>query len=469
MEHYKKIISTLLLLIPLILNAQTAPSLETLINEALKRDASIKNQVLESKTIALNQQKLKDIFLPKVDISGKAGYLNITNISHSKAINIAPINPIFPGITVPEGALDNNFNLSGFEGAAKIDAKALIYSGGKIKYLKQALEEKNRAIIALNTKNEDEVVTQIIQSYDQFALLVESKKVLNEGLKRLAANKKLAEKALGYGLITKYDYQKIDLAEATLNSKIVEYEGKKDLLTAQLHILTGIETEKIALIEPILQKIDYALLNNNIDNRAELKALNHGMKAIDSKIKADKTWWIPKVQAGTSLSYLGFYNGHLSSSKNLFPNINNSKLNQDLTNKHLFPIFRVDLGFKWEIFDGNESSHEIEKSKIEKEVLENKKSDTERKLLLNLANNQTNYNIANAQIGLRAKAKEIAQSAFNQAEKEFKYGLIKSNQLIEAENDLQMAELEYQTSIFNQRRAAIELMKSTQSLDIQKF
>lgn len=95
MEHYKKIISTLLLLIPLILNAQTAPSLETLINEALKRDASIKNQVLESKTIALNQQKLKDIFLPKVDISGKAGYLNITNISHSKAINIAPINPIF--------------------------------------------------------------------------------------------------------------------------------------------------------------------------------------------------------------------------------------------------------------------------------------------------------------------------------------------------------------------------------------
>ncbi|WP_258932529.1 TolC family protein [Flavobacterium oreochromis] len=228
MEHYKKIISGLLLLIPLMLNAQEAPTLETLINEALKRDASIKNQVLESKTITLNQKKLKDVFLPKVDISGKAGYLDITSISHSKAIDIAPINPIFPGINIPEGAFDNDFNLSGFEGSAKIDAKVLLYSGGKIKHLKEALEEKNKATIAIKTKNEDEITTQIIQSYDQFALLIESKKVLNEGLKRLDANKKLAEKALGYGLITKYDYQKIDLAEATLNSKMVEYEGKKN-------------------------------------------------------------------------------------------------------------------------------------------------------------------------------------------------------------------------------------------------
>ncbi|MFK7079092.1 TolC family protein [Flavobacterium oreochromis] len=468
MEHYKKIISGLLLLIPLMLNAQEAPTLETLINEALKRDASIKNQVLESKTITLNQKKLKDVFLPKVDISGKAGYLDITSISHSKAIDIAPINPIFPGINIPEGAFDNDFNLSGFEGSAKIDAKVLLYSGGKIKHLKEALEEKNKATIAIKTKNEDEITTQIIQSYDQFALLIESKKVLNEGLKRLDANKKLAEKALGYGLITKYDYQKIDLAEATLNSKMVEYEGKKELLIIHLHILTGIEAKKIALIEPALQKINYIISDTSIENRAELRALDHGMKAIDAKIKADKTWWIPKVQAATSLSYLGFYNGHLSSSKNLIPNID-KKLNTNLTNKHLFPIFQVGLGFKWEIFDANEGSHEVEKSKIEKEILENKKSDTERKLTLNLANNQTNYNIANAQIDLKAKAKEIAQNALNQAEKEFKYGLIKSNQLIEAENDLQMAELEFQTAIFNQRRAAIELMKSTQSLDIQKL
>ncbi len=88
---------------------------------------------------------------------------------------------------------------------------------------------------------------------------------------------------------------------------------------------------------------------------------------------------------------------------------------------------------------------------------------------LNLANNQTNYNIANAQVELKAKAKQIAKNALTQAEKEFRYGLIKSTQLIEAENDLEDAELEYQTAVFNQRRAAVELMKSTQNLNLEKL
>ena len=54
-------------------------------------------------------------------------------------------------------------------------------------------------------------------------------------------------------------------------------------------------------------------------------------------------------------------------------------------------------------------------------------------------------------------------------EKEFRYGVKKSMDLIDAENDLEKAELEYKIAVFNQRRAAIELMKSTQNLDIEKF
>jgi outer membrane protein TolC len=58
-------------------------------------------------------------------------------------------------------------------------------------------------------------------------------------------------------------------------------------------------------------------------------------------------------------------------------------------------------------------------------------------LQLNLANNQTNYNIADSQIELKEKARQIARNALTQAEKEFRYGLIKSSQLIEAENDME--------------------------------
>ncbi|SHK54197.1 Outer membrane protein TolC [Epilithonimonas mollis] len=467
MKTLKKIVSFAIIGFPLILQAQSAPTLQELIDAAMTKDAAIEQQNLDSKSNLLDQQKLKDVFLPKLEISGKTGYINATARLISPEITIPAIKPIFPGAVFQEGAFNNNFTLSGFEAAAKAEAKVLIYSGGKVKYLKQALVEKNNASQALQAKNQDEVITQISKAYDQFALVAESKKVLDESKRRLDANKKTAEKALGYGLITPYDYKKIELAQATLDSKMVEYEGKRELLITQLNVLTGIGKERIELINPNLEKIEY-FVDKTIENRAELKALDFGMKAIDAKIKAEKTWWIPKVQASTSLSYLGFYNTNLSSSKALIPG-SGTKLDYDLTNLNLFPIFQAGIGFKWDIFDGNEGKHEIEKAKIEKEILESKKSDTERKLQLNLANNQTNYNIADSQIEMKAKARQIAKNALIQAEKEFRYGLIKSSQLIEAENDLETAELDYQTAIFNQRRAAVELMKSTQNLSVDKL
>ena len=468
MKTLKKIAISAIVGFPLVFHAQSAPTLKELIDAAMTKDAAIEQQNLESKSNLLDQQKLKDIFLPTVEISGKGGYLNATARFISPEIAIPAIKPIFPGAVFPEGTFDNNFTLSSFEAAGKAEAKVLIFSGGKVKYLKQALTEKNNATQALQVKNQDEVITQISKAYDQFALVAESKNVLDESKKRLDANKKTAEKALGYGLITPYDYKKIELAQATLNSKMVEYEGKKELLITQLHLLTGIDKERIALINPNLEKIEYLVTDETIDNRAELKALDFGMKAIDAKIKAEKTWWIPKIQAMTSLSYMGFYNTNISSSKALMPGTG-AKLDYDLTNLNLLPIFQAGIGFKWDVFDGNEGKHEVEKAKIEREILESKKSDAERKLQLNLANNQTNYNIADSQIEMKAKARQIARNALTQAEKEFRYGLIKSTQLIEAENDVENAELEYQTAVFNQRRAAVELMKSTQNLSIEKL
>ena len=296
----------------------------------------------------------------------------------------------------------------------------------------------------------------------------QSKKVLDESKKRLEINRKTAEKALGYGLITPYDFKKIELAQVTLDTKMVEYEGKRELLITQLHILTGMDKERIAEIEPDLQVLNYVVEDKSIENRPEIKALNHGIAAAEYKIKAEKTWWIPKVQLSTSLSYFGLYGDHIQTSNDVVPYLV-KRLDIHTKPLSLFPMFNAGIGFKWSLFDGNTGKREAEKSKIDKMVLENKKADAQRKLQLNLANNQTNYDIALAQIELKDKARKIAKNALDQVEKEFRYGVKKSMDLIDAENDLEKAELEYKTAVFNQRRAAIELMKSTQNLDVEKL
>lgn len=454
--------------LPLLFSAQKAPTLQELIDAAMLNDGTLSQQTLENKYTKLDDQKLKDVFLPKVEVSGKAGYLYTSAHLNSPEINLPAVPPIFPGAIIPEGQLSNNLNISGISALAKAEASVLLYSGGKVKYLKEANKEKNISENLLMQKSRDEIITEISKSYDQMALVQESKKVLDEAKKRLNINKKTADKALGYGLITPYDHKKIELAQATLDSKLVEYEGKKELLITQIEILTGIERDRISLIEPQLQTISYEVLNQNIENRVEIQALEHGIKATDFKIKAEERWWVPKVQAQTSVSYFGLFNNNISTSKELLPN-SGKKLDLNPANLNVFPLVQAGVGFKWDIFDGNEGKHSVEKAKIEKEILENKKRDASKKLNLNLANNQTNYTIANAQIKLKEKSREIAKQGLEQVEKEFRYGTKTSAALIEAENDLQNSELEYQTAIFNQRRSAIELMKATQNLQVEKL
>ncbi|GAB3413976.1 TolC family protein [Niabella aquatica] len=466
----KKTLSAAVLLLGLqgMVAAQPMPSLKELINSAQQQDATLKQQTLENQLTRLDDEKLKDVFLPKIELSGKSGYLYSSATLRSPEITIPAVASVFPGMVIPEGQLDNNLHISGISALADAKASVLLYSGGKVKYLKEANKEKSLSETMLMEKSRDEIATVISKIYDQFALLNESANVLEKGKERLEIMKKTADKALGYGLITPYDHKKIELAQATLDSKIIEYEGKKELLITQLSLLTGIEKELLVNLQPQLAPVYPGASGNTIQERAEIKALTHGINAADYKIKAEQRWWVPKVMAQTSASYFGLYNNRISTSDPLLPGTG-KKLDWRPANIHVRPIIQAGVGFKWDIFDGKEGKNATARARVEKQILENKMKDAQDKLQLNLANNETNYRIANAQIALKEKAREIAATALTNIEKEFRYGTKKSSDYIDAENDLENAELEYQAAIFNQRRAAVELMKATQSLDIDKL
>ncbi len=451
---------------PAIMSAQSAPQLKELVDSAMVLDGKLSEEMLQNRLTMLNDERLKDVFLPRIDITGKTGYLYTSAKFTSPEMTIPAITGIFPGMVIPENT--NHLNISGISAVSKAEASVLIYSGGKVKYLKEANREKSLSEQKMMDKTRDDIIAEISRAYDLFALLEESKKVLDEGKKRLEINRKTADKALGYGLITPYDHRKIELAQALLDSKIVEYEGKKQLLITQLNLLTGIDKERIAQISTKLEPVQYTVLDQSVTNRPELQALEHGIKAAEYKIKAEERWWIPKVQAQTSVSYLGLFGNHISTSKDLIPGTG-KKLDWKPSDLNIFPVLQAGIGFRWDIFDGNEGKTNIEEARINKDILENRKSDASRKLRLNLANAQTNYDIAAAQISLKEKARSIARNALENVEKEFRYGTKKSSDLVDAENDFENAELEYQTAVFNQRRQAVELMKATHHLNIDQL
>lgn len=447
--------------------AQNTPDLTALIKAAIANDGQLKVQQLENKVTLINNDRLDDVFLPKVALSGQTGYLNTAINYKMPSLNIPAIPALgFNGIMLPERT--NNLNISGVSVAAKAQASLLIYSGGTVNYLKVANNEKASAEAVLMEHTTDEIITTIAKAYDQFALLNATQTVLDAAKQRLEINKTTADKALGYGLITPYDHQKIELAQSILETKVAEYHGKKELLITQLHILTKIERERIAQIQADLKPIVYLAQASQLNQRAEIRALNHGIKAADNKLKAEARWWVPKVMAKTSLAYMGLFEGHVGTSKEVIYGTQ-PKLDWHPSRLHFAPVFQVGIGFKWEVLDGREGKNATAEAAINKEILEHKKQEAYKQLQLNLAHNETQYSLANTQIKLKTKSVEIAKKALVNVEKEFRYGTKTSSDLIEAENDLVNAELEYQTAIFKQRRNAIELMKSTQDLQINKL
>jgi outer membrane protein TolC len=438
------------------LQAQQAPNLEELVSAALQKDHGIAIKQLDIDLTSVDQQKLREVYLPHLDLSGKYAFL-------ASGINAkAPANSV-PELGIALPALDDAFTNRANLISGGLKADVVLYTGGKVPALKKALQEKKKGQTAMLEKDRQQIISDVSTAYDQLALLKQVKVVLDESKTRLRLNAETAEKAFGYGLITKFEFQKIEVAQAQLDTKVQQYEGKRRLLIHVLHTYTGIETDRIALIDNNLAPLNQSVEGQSILGRPEISALNASISAHKYQIDAAKSWWKPKVQASTSLGYMNLYGIQLKA-KEPFPTGNTLTLK---TNKlELLPNFNIGVGFKWDFFDGNKGKREVQQSKIELRKAEHEREEAVEKLELNLMNQQTELASAKAEIFMKEKQRQTSLNALTQASKEFKTGLIKATDLVGAETDYQNAALEYLQAVFNQRRVAVELLKATGSLNI---
>lgn len=459
----QKLIATMLILAGVSAHGQqTPPSLNELLESALQKShkLEIANQHVEASN--LDMMKLKEAYLPTAEVSGKYGFTaqNIDIKTQASTIYLTDGAHQLP-------ALDNGITSKANLVQAGLDVNTLIYSGGKVPALKKALNEKINAQKTIIEKDRQQITEDVLKAYDQLALLDQVKLLLDESQKRLDVHKKTADKALEYGLITKYEQQKLNVAQSQLNSKKQSYEGQKNLLIHQLAMYTGIAPERIQLIKSDLKPVAALPDQNSVDNRPELLALDHVIKANQHQITAAQTWWKPKVMASTSLGYMNLFDAKLTGKTELPHNLGRNSV---YTNHiALQPDFRIGVGFKWEIFDGWKGRRETQKARVEVKIAELEKEEAKELLELNLVKSHTDLTNATNEIVTKKTQMSVAEDALGQASKEFKTGLLKSSELIDAENDFLSASLDYQQAVFNQRRTAFALLKATGSLNSQNI
>ncbi len=438
----------------------SAPTLTELIESAIQNDYTLMNQKLDINQSELDKQQLKDAFLPRLKIGASESFALTTLSLRTNEIEI-------PNLNIKIARATNRFTLTSDQLKAGADASLLLYSGGRIPWLKKSVEEKIKAQSLLTEKQKQDIISNVIGTYDQLALLRQARVVLEESKRRLAEHLRIADKSFTYGLITKYEREKIEVAQAQLASQITDYDGKLVIVLERLFLLTHIPVERLILINNNLELIQNNLADLSIVNRPDLKASGAIIIAQEFKIKAEKTWRIPKVQAQGSLGYFGSYFGHLKSSKPVLPN--SGKLSVDLRTLQIVPAVNIGIGLSWDIFDGNDGRRDIARAKLDLQKAENNKADLIQNLELNLSKNRTDYEVSITQVTLRGKQVKISRNALDQAIKEYRTGLIRTSELIDAEEDMQQADLRLLQAIYDQRRAAIELLKATGNLNIQSL
>jgi outer membrane protein TolC len=473
---------------------QLSPELKTLIELSINKDHKVSEKNIDKQIAEVQQQAVRSAYIPKVELGGKYMY-GYTSV-HSDIGEISGFEslgklqefmktPAFPtmfptlagltgeitklqqlmtqqGLQIPSVTKDLDGNLYGNYFGVDATAKMLLYSGGQVPNTTKALGEKIKAQEALSDKCKSDVISEVITFYDQLALLNQSKHVLDESALRLAAEKKYAILALKNGLATSFDTLKIAVADANLQAKLAEYESKAALLDQKLAQLTGQPVTMFAIENPGLELLLYADTSTDISNRAELRALSAGAEAQKYMLKAEKSHYLPKVQALASVRYDNIFNG-TADMKAPVP------MDMKINNIGLGPTFMVGVGFKWELFDRSGGYAKVHQASLEVQKAENARDEARELLELNQTIVKTNYQASISQVTYKNKQRLAAHMALDLAQKSYNEGMINITERLAAETEMQNAELEYLQAVFAERQSALECYKATGDLTLSNI
>ena len=458
---------------------------------SVKKDKKVAGKEIDKQISQVQQKAVKASYIPKLEFDGKylfaysriesnigdiSGFESISQLQHFMQTPTFPA--MFPnlaglsnelthlqqlmtsqGMSLP--GLSNNIGGDLYGNYIGVDAtaKMLLYSGGQVPNTARAINQKIKAQDAQMDKCATDVINEVITSYDQLALMNQSRAVLDMSALRLAEEKKFASVALKNGIATEFDTLKIAVADANLNAKIAEYESKKASLSHKLAQLTGKQASDFDAIRPELEPLVYTETNSGSNNRAELRALSANVEAQKYMLKAEQSHSLPKIQAFAT----GRYDNIFKANANF-----TAPVNMDMKINHigLSPTLMAGVGFKWELFDKSGGSAKVNQARLGIKKAENEKEEAFELLELNLIKVTGDYKSACIQLIYKDKQRQAASKALDMARKSYKEGYINITERLAMETEVQNAELEYLQSVFAQRQTALECYKAKGDLNL---
>ncbi|QSS97873.1 TolC family protein [Psychroflexus sp. ALD_RP9] len=395
-------------------------NLDTLLNKV--ESNNLKLQISAAKTIAAKSeyQQSNAVFLP--NISANYSIISTTNplMAFGSKLNqeILTQNDFNPALLNDPDRIENfSTTISVEQGLLNFD-KFAERKAAKYAYLAQQFQgERLKQALRLEAKT----------TFMQLQLAYTSRDVMKKALKTAEAYLRQITNFYDEGLVQKADVLAVNIRVNDLETKLDQAEASIKNISDQLAFLMQDNSEVIYIPNSDLNlKLHQSNHQNSLESRADLQAINLGVKAQEQLLKSNQLNYLPRLNAFGNLQ--------------LF---DDEFLQADAQG------YLVGVQLKWDIFKGYQriAKTKTEKAKLNVAKLEAKAYQDEAQIEIKSTKRQLNN---------LSKAITTAQVSVNQAkealriiEDRFNEGLEKSSDVLAAQSKVELQELKYFQTIFN--------------------
>jgi len=305
----------------------------------------------------------------------------------------------------------------------------LIFNGGYIvgvqtAKLAQKLSEKNLK------KTEQDVLSQVTESYYLVLISEESLKILESNVENLDEVYRKTEPLVRVGMMEKVELDQLSVQVNSLKNAVRsaerQYEMAKNLLRVQLGVTVDTELELTRSLADFLSENPVDGIDNSFvpEQNLDFQLLEVQEEMTGKQITMQKANYLPTLS--------GYYNYTEKILKPAF----------DMSPKHM-----VGLQMNIPVFSSGERRAKVRQAKIDLETMQNNKALMEEQLDIQFKQLQFNLRSAIESYQVQKKNVEVSREVYQNLRRKYEQGIISSLELTTADNNYLQAESEYLTAM----------------------
>jgi outer membrane protein len=318
----------------------------------------------------------------------------------------------------------NNYNI-------KLSLQQPIFTGFKLSSSSNIAEYTYEAQKQEYTKDEQQLIYDIKSAYWGLFKVTKVKSVVDENIDLIKAHLSDVKNFYENGISTKNDVLKVQVQLAEAQLRQIDADNGVKLAKSNLNnviglpLSTNIEVQSEVMLEDDISPDLDQLIQEAMDNRPELKAMDFRLKAGESGVTMAESGWYPQI-------YLAGNYYYSRPNQRIFPA--EDKFND---------TWDVSVGLSWDIWNWLATSDQTKQAEAQLEQVKDGVKSLKDGISLEVTQNYLNLLKAKEKVLASSQSVHQAEENYRVTDETFKNGLALNSDLLDAEFALLQAKTNY--------------------------